>query len=556
MRIQTGVNAQLQSVNSKENQSLDLKIGTQITGKVIAVDGKNVVLQTSMGSLKVLNMADLTMALNTNALFEIVDTKDGVYMAKPIPLAQNSMESTSQIKAEVLLGKEGASILEALKTLNIPITQSTFEQLKTMGLEVKVLAQMLQSNDVTLDQEAFFDMPLKDVIKSLGVSANQNMQTDVSEQSRQLSQANLLSQNDGNTTTVSMTSNSETVFEMSKETQYAKELIINQLQKMVDTINATNINKAIPILNLNDLGSSENLKELANAYLAQNHKDVPVMLASIISKADPVMLEELSTFVGQNVQAENMSENHQNQKLVTQIFKSILDQITPESNASFLKNNIALNLNNIILDALVKEGAKSINDSVHKLNQLISKLPKAIQLDILNQINQKDADTVSSLIKYLQSSNIDEVSKQKIVNEISFIRDSAQITSQFGDQVMVLNLPVTIEDRSEQVALYMKKRNKDQASDDKFTILVALNTKQIGEVRCIVEKNKDHYYLNFKLENEEIRNQFETGSNVLNSALKQIGIENVQMNFAVMETMYPGLLLETPIGNNGFDLSV
>jgi len=105
------------------------------------------------------------------------------------------------------------------------------------------------------------------------------------------------------------------------------------------------------------------------------------------------------------------------------------------------------------------------------------------------------------------------------------------------------------------VNFYVKSR-KQEKNDEDFTLLIALKTHYIDEVRCIVEKRQNRIGLHFKLADETIKKIFEENTSLLEQALQKIEVKSYHIDFAVNKTALPALLIEDPVPLQVFDLKV
>jgi hypothetical protein len=241
--------------------------------------------------------------------------------------------------------------------------------------------------------------------------------------------------------------------------------------------------------------------------------------------------------------------------LMTTAVKALLSQVTESQKALFIKNDLALNLKNLFVTTLQDSGYKSISDSFAMLSKLIEKLPIDNQQALLTAIGETDTNQLDHLLHFIQTSAMEDAAKNDFMQEVGFIKDALEISTQFGDRIMVLEMPVTLEERETHVSMYVKKRKTAEDNDD-LTVLIALKTHQIGEVRCLVAKKGEHFDLHFKLETDALRDVMKAEVDLLKQALTQIGIQRFNIDFSTITTKYPGIELEPEMNAYGFDLQV
>ena len=215
-----------------------------------------------------------------------------------------------------------------------------------------------------------------------------------------------------------------------------------------------------------------------------------------------------------------------------------------------------LSLKNVMMTQALSQNSFSLGDHFASLSRLIKKLPTELQMAVLDVIqNEKPEEALNRIQQMMRQSDIDDGLKSAISKDIVFVKEASQITKQFGDQVFVMQMPIQFEDETRHVNFYVKSR-KQEKDDEDFTLLIALKTHHIDEVRCIVEKRQNKIGLHFKLADDMIKDLFEENISVLDEALKALDIKTYQVDFAVNQLSLPALMIEEPVPSQALDLKV
>ncbi|MBS7527476.1 flagellar hook-length control protein FliK [Fusibacter paucivorans] len=550
MKINGGNQRQVQTVKPSPQNDAALQPGSKVSGKITKVDGNTVTITNQGGERQLTNASEMRFHVGEHARFEVLANENGKVLVRP----ETQSEQASREAMVKLIGDKGLLTLDALKNLNIPMTQTNYDQLQKMGIEVKVLDQMLQ-NATDHTGEVLLNTDIESSIKSLILTLDQtensshpNGISDVIQRDRNVGYAKML-------------------------LSYTSTMLIENLSKELGsgTVQSLLKNETLFQYDLAGLKADYNIEEnkLAEAFFnvvkssdSDAQKMVLTMMKSLLGIDEQMSYNKAGD--GLSTASEVVSEAAKQappevlsdeKTLMTTAVKALLSQVTEAQKALFIKNDLALTLKNLFVSTLQDSGFKSISDSFALLSKHIGQLPIENQQALLTAIGEAGTDQLSQLLHFIQTSTMDEAVKNDFMQEVGFIKDALEISTQFGDRIMVLEMPVTLEERETHVSMYVKKRSVDEENDD-LTVLVALKTHQLGEVRCLVAKKGTRFDLHFKLETDEIRDAMAAEGDQLRQSLTQIGIKQFNVDFSTMTTKYPGIELEPAMNAYGFDLLV
>jgi hypothetical protein len=550
MKINGGNQRQVQTVKPSPQSDASLQPGAKISGKITKVEGNTVTIVSQGTERQLTNASDMRFNIGEHAKFEVLANENGKIIVRPEDqAAQASREAVAK-----LIGEKGLLTLDTLKSLNIPMTQSNYDQLQKMGIEVKVLDQMLQS---ATDQtgEVLLKADLESSLKSLILTLDQ--------------QDGLIASNE-----------MSDVIQQGENIGYAKSLLSYTANMLLENLSDELGSGTVKSLLENETLFQYDLTGLKADYNLEAHK-LAESFFNVVKASNPdtqkLILSMMKTFAGidnqmsynesssmplladetvQDASKQPSSEIQTDERtLMTTAVKALLSQVTESQKALFIKNDLALNLKNLFVTTLQDSGYKSISDSFAMLSKLIEKLPIDNQQALLTAIGETDTNQLDHLLHFIQTSAMEDAAKNDFMQEVGFIKDALEISTQFGDRIMVLEMPVTLEERETHVSMYVKKRKTAEDNDD-LTVLIALKTHQIGEVRCLVAKKGEHFDLHFKLETDALRDVMKAEVDLLKQALTQIGIQRFNIDFSTITTKYPGIELEPEMNAYGFDLQV
>lgn len=556
---QNNINSVKSQLTPSEAKAL---IGTALEGKITSIQGNQLAILTTGDKQLNVNINGLNLQENQLVNLKIIGFKDGALIAKLVggSMPSESTNSLSEILTKLGLSDqaENVTILEAMKTANIPITKDNFQMMRQGMNEVKALVselaiagQLTLENDLETPIKA---LALKIIQQNVGVSdgvtpvsssgtiaktgSTNNLTLEgESEIKMTNSPANTAANTPVNTaanTTISRTSNTP-----SEMTEIHAETVS---MKILDV--TTNATTATTVASAVDKSSTEPLVEngtTVNSHGYQGTDQVKKMESDLLSKTIQLAFDKEGSTLKQGIQA-------------------MLSQFDYKQESLILKNELPITLKNIFLayDALSDEGGLA-NRFTEVLKGLESvPFSKEAILNIVTSLTSDvpQPEKLETLIDIIRKEMPDSESKQGLERELTVIKESTSMSKSLNDQMMFMQMPIPINDQIQNVDIYYKK-NKKKADPDDLTLLVALKTFNFGEVRCVVHKQAQTFALHFSFVDEASMAYYEANKELLTTALETHKDKQFSLSFAV-KANHPEFQMreESKFESFGFDLKV
>jgi len=479
--VQNLVNAAQSPQVSSELKAL---IGKVLSGQITDIQSnQTATFLTDKGQLKV-DINGASLQNNQQVELKITDVKDGMLVAKLITSGGvgDQTSSLSEILSKLGISEnvENTAIVEAMKQANIPITQDNFKGMRQSMVEVRALLSEL-TNQVLSEPLNQLETP----IKSLALKLMQQQQTDVPKLLPSLLESNSvelpLAMNDKTTNTTANTDDN-----------------ITTSKSLNDMPSSTALKGAL------DLSVSQT-SDLIKSSEGTAHKVGGTNFTSFEVFDKALFFKAIADVFGGENNASNPNGSNEN-------IKSLLGQFDYQQSSLIYKNELPITLKNIFLayDTLSEDSGitarftKVINnlDFLDLSNESLGKMVKILLSD--DSQNEK----LEQMIRIIEKEAPDTTSKNLIEKELAVIKESSIFNKPLNEQMMYMQIPVQMNQQLKNVDIYYKKNNKKPNPDD-LTLLVALNTFNFGEVRCVVHKVKNQYNLSFGFKDEETMNYFE-----------------------------------------------
>ncbi|GAU78782.1 hypothetical protein [Fusibacter sp. 3D3] len=542
MRItQNQVIQNSKSVESTRSEQGKVLIGKTLEGVVSAINGNRITLLQNGQLLNLINDSSATFETNQKVQLLITGSNEGTLTAVPMnTLVQEDLSGQALEKFGVLSDSVNREIAEAMIKFDVPLTKENFNTMKQ-----NLTAATAFTNDLQMspDKAALIDVgkTLKENVlnfikfentismneKPIVGSTNNEMPILSSDQK------SLIPEQNAHKSTLELTPR-----EVSLGTQ------INLTDQVTDQERVSTLPVSSALTDKTPSNSA--LQNMSNEAIQTRQENqvpkeaqVPKETQGVdASKAQEVIVKALMKDLV-NVLGDKPVETF------SEVANKLVDLFDLEENAAFTKHNLEFNLTNLFVMNQLKFTEKSVGNSFFELLKRIenSKLSEN-ELLSLQAILQEDINEVEKLNKvanFLKSISENAEAKEKIDKEVLFIKDASQMTKQLNEPLFYMQVPFKLEDYERPVDIYYRRK---KASDDKdeFTILVALKTKNYQEVKCVIEKRKEHFILNFKLANDEIKTVFESKSKSLEQQLSE---KSITLKFSIQQAEEPSIF-ETP----------
>ena len=159
--VQNNINISKSQITPNEAKAL---IGNIIEGRITAIQGQQLATLTTGDKQLNININGLNLQENQLVNLKITGYKDGALIAKLVggALSSDSNHSLNEMLSKLGISEhaENVTILEAMKTANIPITKDNFQMMRQGMSEVKALISELASTG-QLQLENSLETPIK-----------------------------------------------------------------------------------------------------------------------------------------------------------------------------------------------------------------------------------------------------------------------------------------------------------------------------------------------------------------------------------------------------------
>ncbi len=495
-------------------------VGKTIEGVVTAINGNKITLTQNGQLLNLINDSNTVFQTDQKVQLLVTGFTEGSLTATPV--AQTSTEdAANQVlnRFGVVADAGNREIAEAMLKYDVPMTQENFNTMKQNLAAAKAFLNDLQ---MAPDKASLIDVE-KTLKENVLNFIKFDQQVNIADKTvTQNSENNLISHSPLNDEALQLNTQNQSTSNQSVVQQ------LNQNTSEILVASKLGETQSEPVTNNSQLNILEN--EISKVDLIKPEtivvdKAIPQesTQANIINTdfVDTVKLQEgiLKGLMRDLISTvfEKPSENFH------EVAEKLVSLFDLEEDAIFTKNSLELNLKNLFVLNQLKLTEKSVGNGFFELSKIIekSKLSKENFSELQNILNEKlvEDEKLVKVAQFVKDKTDDLSTKEKIDKEVMFIKDASQMTKQLNEPLFYMQVPFKIDDYERSVDLYYRKKKSSDDKDD-FTILIALKTKNYEEVRCVIEKKKDQYILNFKLANEDIKNLFEKKSKALETQLE------------------------------------
>ncbi|HSN67158.1 MAG TPA: hypothetical protein VLS94_11000 [Fusibacter sp.] len=545
--VQNAVNISKSQLTPNEAKAL---IGNIMEGRITAVQGQQLATLTTGDKQLTVNINGMNLQENQLVNLKITGYKDGALIAKLIGSNAASESNSSLTDMLSKLGisdqAENVTILEAMKSANIPITKDNFQMMRQGMSEVKALiSELASSGQLPLEND------LETPIKALAIKIIQ--QTTADGKTMQGNNASATSAETANVTNASIA----TATNASTVSATAGTIATGTATGIPAATNTTAVNASDEIANMthpveNQASNSVTIPAKTTSDTLQN---ADVLTGRGTSEGDQINKIDLE-LMAKTIQLAFDKEGTS----LKQSIQAMLGQFDYKQESLILKNDLPITLKNIFLayDALNEEGG--ISNRFTEVVEGLETVPfsKESLLNIINVLTSEvsQEEKLETLLEAIRKEMPDSEMRQGLERELSIIKESTTLNKALNDQMMFMQMPIPFNDQIQNVDIYYKK-NKKKPDPDDLTLLIALKTFNFGEVRCVVHKQTQTYTLNFSFNDEASMAYFETKKEQLTIALSTHKDKQFALNFAVKSSLPEFQLSDsTDFESFGFDLKV
>jgi hypothetical protein len=528
MRITQQMLAQMNTVSPsskvKADGTVDLKalVGKSLEGRLFAIQANGIAMFATGDTVLTVDLAGTQAFENQAATLKVTGVTDGVLTARVItdvPSEMSSPMSDLLSKLGVNDSPENRAILNAMKDAGLPLSKEVFSAMRQGVLEVKIIqSEIHQMSDVALSNE--IETPLK----QLAIKLIQGSQA----------------------------SNNQAIASQNMTTQTTQTTPANQ----VNQVNQVNMEASGQVA-LSTASVTDTL-----ASLVENNQ-------SIYSEVEALTPQEPEQTVEKD--AVSTEAKGESSKVLAEAIKNTFPEATLKDSVKqlllafdlpqeslLIKNEMPLSLKNLFLAYdLLTDGQGAGKRFENLLTQMDGLRLDKSELETLVKMlssDRSELEKLQELADWAKKTMPDSEVASGLEREVAVIKESMTLTRPLNDQLFYMQMPIKIDERLEQVEIYYK-RNKKKVDPDDITLLVALDTKHVGEVRCLINKVKNHFTLHFTFENEEIMKRFKDASDKLEKALGGFDDRAFSIKFSVKSEGEADF--DTfPVSHFGFDYKV
>lgn len=467
-----------QALNASGNtKALKQLVGQVLQGQITNIQSNQLATLIMGGQKLNVDIKDLNLNENQMVQLEVVGVDDGVLVAKLVGDAPRT--ETADAMGELLKRfgvpdqPENRLILETMKQAGLPINNKTFQLMRQGLVEVKAL-QMEMKNTTAPLLEQSMDQPIKTlalkIINDASISAGVDPDAKV------------------------MQSNQSTL-------PQSPQVLQAQMPANAEVLVVSN-----------------------STFVDGDEPTVKTNSPSGVSVAnDSSFLDAIKMAFG-------------GEKNTVEAFETLLSKFDLKQESLLIKNDLPMTLKNIFIafEAFSDKGGMG-HRFTNILNQLDDMPFTKASTEKLLEVLLKDAslpEKIESLTSVLKEVLPEGESRKQLELELAVIKESTVLSKGYNDQMMMMQLPIKMESHFETVELFLKKK-KGQFNPNDLTLLVALNTHHMGEVRCLIHKINKNVNLMFSLEDEDTKLAFESNRQLLSDVLEGHKSLNFNIQFGV-----------------------
>lgn len=475
----------------KSNQvpsELKALVGKILEGRITGIQGDQTATFTSGDMQLNVSLDGVKLQENQTISIKILDLKNGTLVAK-LALSQEPNAGVTEFlsKLGININEENLTIVQAMKDAGLPMSKENFQMLRQSMVEVKALLSELSmgmGDSVVLSQE--LDTPIKQL-------------------ALKMIQSNAPNTSDG----------------------------VYKTQEGVIPKSSPQITPTIPSI-AQEVQSQTQAQTQAKSMIQENSQlmgshdfdDVMVKMGTTSGSTQTAPLNQDA-----NVLLDAMKHVFLNDD--SSVIEQLLQRFDYSQSSLILKNELPLTLKNIFLayDALSDEGGIT-NKFLNILNEINDlSLSKESVSELLKHITSEAPveEKLDAMMKTLIKEAGDSEKATILEREFNVLKESQSLSKSLNEQMMAIQIPIVLQDSLQKVDIFYKKA-KQKTNPNDMTLLIALDTKNYGEVRCVIHKLDQVFKLDFMLKDEDVKKVFEQYEDILKTQLKD---KNAMIRFSI-----------------------
>ncbi len=191
---------------------------------------------------------------------------------------------------------------------------------------------------------------------------------------------------------------------------------------------------------------------------------------------------------------------------------------------------------------------KQIAALIQSLSENTSSLPEDVKavLDQLGQMEMgKEEEAEKALVKILdtleKSTSENEASLENVKEDVLAVKQSISYMREMNASMTYVQFPLQVDQEMHSVDLFLKKRKGKNRNEEEMTILIALDTQNMGMVQSLVDYKKSQLNIQFRVENEKTVEILSSDEAYLSEKLSEISSKDIQISFRVKERAHTNL---------------
>lgn len=479
----------------KENPQ-GLMLDAKVTGKMGAEIKLNI---SDVGSIEVGEPTTKTFNVGDNVKLNVSMTSDTLAM-EIVPADKETPDMVSNLSRQATSPQAQESKSSALTRLGLPVTEANITSISLLEqYKIEPSAEKVKN----LAEGSFLASKISNLLKELPEQLL-DQKVPVESTLKQVA-VNLLKQ----------ATSTEEVFTQN-----------NSKEGLVQTASAeASANKAgnpVAALIKNEAGSEKNLVNANELEKSATVEIKPDTESKSVKANQFETLRNLKT-VFSDLSAKNLLP--------------VLDNLK-QMDIETLMNHKLIQNNDVQTVALKHQLFKSLEDVFSKVAP--SENLKSELIHWLSNEGEHLTDKAIEQLKTILENHLPSGS-EAVKESFEVYQKTAQTLQELPQFMAAFQIPVTINQMDSQVELYIKRKNKKNASDD-FKMLIALNTDNIDLVQAFITDQSNQLAIDFKVEDEAIKDLFLSELPALENDIKEVVGKIVNLHVNVRQEKEPNVL--------------
>lgn len=316
---------------------------------------------------------------------------------------------------------------------------------------------------------------------------------------------------------------------LEKNIPVTKEALIFLRQNMqaISTVASSVTPMQLPHL-IQEMNTS--VKQLAITLLTSEAQPMPTTTAGLEGNSAKNIVENLFPSIISDAQPTQKEMEGFKQQLLTIQVNDLLPQMAKQTPLTF--KDILFVLNNLNPVWTEKESFETIAKHLSQkplLSQEVAQLLEVITTP------KNESEKINKLEQWLSTLSLDEETKTQIKSEMGFIKENLAMPNKTTSDVYFMQLPIQFNRDEKPVDFYFKRNKRKKEDEDRFSILIALNTHHFSKVNCMIVGDARSIQCTFGLSSESYVKVFEAQQSFLKERIAAITDKAITIQFDTVE---------------------